>query len=139
MPEASNPPENTRPIILLIAEDADLHSTLKRNLRRDGYSVLLALDMEDALEWMSGGYVHADLVLVDFVGKSTEESLSAGRVARQHAASNGPTPLVVMAEKYGKDVEGTDVNVEGNDWVHYLGEEPRQLENLLARLTAKAV
>jgi hypothetical protein len=39
-----------------------------------------------------------------------------------------------MAEKYNKDVEGTDVNVEGNDWIHYLGEEPKQLQNLLACL-----
>ena len=39
-----------------------------------------------------------------------------------------------MAEKYGREVEGTDVNVEGNDWVMYLGEETRQLESLLARL-----
>jgi hypothetical protein len=40
-----------------------------------------------------------------------------------------------MAEKYGKDVEGTEVNVEGNDWIFYLGEEPDRLRNLLVRLT----
>jgi hypothetical protein len=42
-----------------------------------------------------------------------------------------------MPEKYSKDVEGTDVNIEGNDWVHYLGEDLDQLENLLARLTSE--
>ena len=41
-----------------------------------------------------------------------------------------------MAEKYGKDLEGTDENVGGNDWIFYLGEEPDQLHNLLHRLTA---
>ena len=41
---------------------------------------------------------------------------------------------VVMPEKYGKDVEGTEVNVEGNDWIFYLGEEPGQLRNLLSCL-----
>jgi hypothetical protein len=46
------------------------------------------------------------------------------------------TPLVVMAEKYGKDVEGTNVNVGGNDWIFYLGEHLDQLRNLLRRLTA---
>lgn len=42
-----------------------------------------------------------------------------------------------MAEKYGKDLEGKDVNVEGNDWIHYPGEEPDQLQNLIARLTMR--
>ena len=31
-------------------------------------------------------------------------------------------------------MEGTEANVGGNDWVFYLGEEPHQLRNLLARL-----
>jgi hypothetical protein len=43
-----------------------------------------------------------------------------------------------MPEKYSKDVEGTDVNVEGNDWIHYLGEDLDQLQNLLARLLDKS-
>jgi hypothetical protein len=38
-----------------------------------------------------------------------------------------------MAEKYGKDLEGTDVNVSGNDWITYL-EDHDQLRNLLSRL-----
>jgi hypothetical protein len=38
-----------------------------------------------------------------------------------------------MAEKYGADLEGTDVNVESNDWITYL-EDHDQLKNLLARL-----
>jgi hypothetical protein len=39
-----------------------------------------------------------------------------------------------MPEKYDKEVEGTDINVKDNDRIHYLGEEPDQLKNLLARL-----
>ena len=39
-----------------------------------------------------------------------------------------------MPDKYDKDVEGADVNVEGNDWILYLGEEPYQLRNLPRRL-----
>jgi hypothetical protein len=56
---------------------------------------------------------------------------------RQQAKYDGHTPLAVMAEKYGKDLEGKDVNVEGNDWIHYPGEEPDQLQNLIARLTMR--
>jgi hypothetical protein len=43
------------------------------------------------------------------------------------------TPLVILAEKYGKDVEGTNVNVSGNDWITYL-EDAGQLRDLLNRL-----
>ncbi|HEY9401453.1 MAG TPA: hypothetical protein VIQ24_02075, partial [Pyrinomonadaceae bacterium] len=101
-----------------------------------GYRVLLALDEEDALERVGSSVSHADLLLVNLVGRTTDEVLQIGRRIREHAKYNGRTPLVVMAEKYGVDVEGTDVNVGGNDWVTYL-EEPGQLRNLLHRLTSK--
>ncbi|HWT01772.1 MAG TPA: hypothetical protein VN256_16110 [Pyrinomonadaceae bacterium] len=123
--------------IFLIEEDDETRRVLVKNLRRDGYRVIVALDEEDALERVGGGHVHADLVLVNLVGKTLDEALRLGRGVRKHAQYDGPTPLVVMPEKYSKDVEGTDVNVEGNDWIHYLGEEPDQLKNLLSRLTSR--
>jgi DNA-binding response OmpR family regulator len=123
--------------IFLVEEDDETRRPLVRNLRADGYHVVIALDEEDALERVSDGGVPADLVLVNLVGKSAEEGLDAGRRIRVHAKYDGHTPLVVMAEKYGKEVEGTEANVGGNDWVCYLGEEPRQLRRLLARLLGK--
>jgi DNA-binding response OmpR family regulator len=123
--------------IFLIEEDDETRNLLVLNLRRDGYHVIVTLDEEDALERVEGGHVHADLVLVNLVGKPLDELLRVGRAVRKLAKYNGHTPLVVMPEKYSKEVEGTDVNIEGNDWIHYLGEEPNQLHNLLARLTAK--
>lgn len=130
--------DNNRATIFLIEEDDDTRPVLKSNLQRDGYHVIVALDEEDALERVGGTGVHADLVLVNLVGKRAEELLAVGRRVREHAKYDGHTPLVVMPEKYGKDVEGTDVNVEGNDWIMYLGEEPNQLKNLLARLAQSA-
>ena len=124
--------ENQR-TIFLVEEDNDTRPILKRNLQSYGYHVSLALDEEDALERLSGGGVDADLVLVNLVGKSPEDALSVGRRLREHAKYDGHTPLVVMAEKYGEDLEGTDVNVSGNDWITYL-EDHNQLRNLLARL-----
>lgn len=126
--------QGNQPTIFLLEEDDETRKPLVKNLRRDGYRVIVAIDEEDALERVGGGYVHADLVLVNLVGKTADEVLSIGRRVRKHAKYDGNTPLVVMPEKYSKDVEGTDVNVEGNDWIHYLGEEPDQLKNLLARL-----
>lgn len=121
--------------IFLLEEDDDTRGPLVANLRRRGYRVIVALDEEDALERIGG--VPADLILVNLVGKSAEDALSVGRRVRERAKYDGHTPLVVMPEKYGKEVEGAEVNVAGNDWVFYLGEEPDQLKNLLARLTER--
>jgi CheY-like chemotaxis protein len=123
-----------QPTIFLIEEDDETRRELVRNLRSNGYRVILAIDEEDALERVGGGQVQADLVLVNLVRKPVDELLRVGRKVREHAKYDGHTPLVVMPEKYSKEVEGTDVNIEGNDWVHYLGEDLDQLQNLLARL-----
>lgn len=120
--------------IFLIEEDDETRRPMVQSLRGYGYHVIVALDEEDALERVGGGHPHADLILVDLVSKSLDEILCVGRRVRQHAKYNGRTPLVVMPEKYDKEVEGTEVNVGGNDWIFYLGEEPGQLENLLDRL-----
>ena len=125
-----------RGTILLVEEDEDVRPNLRRNLQRCGYRVLLAVDEEDALERVGGNGVPADLVLIDLVDKSPGEVLQVGRRIREHAKYDGHTPLVVMAERYGADVEGRDVNVGGNDWITYL-EDHDQLRNLLARLLGK--
>jgi DNA-binding response OmpR family regulator len=129
--------QSKQPTIFLIEEDDDTRKPLVENLRKDGYHVIVSIDEEDALERVEGGHVHADLVLVNLVRKPVDELLRVGRRVREHAKYDGHTPLVVMPEKYSKEVEGTDVNIEGNDWIHYLGEDLDQLQNLLARLTMK--
>ncbi|HEY0407440.1 MAG TPA: hypothetical protein VGC89_17030 [Pyrinomonadaceae bacterium] len=120
-------------VIFLVEEDDDTRPLLKENLKSEGYRVLLAVDEEDALERVSGGGLDADLILINLVGKTLEKTLAIGRAIREHAKYDGHTPLVVMAEKYGPDLEGTDVNVSGNDWITY-PEDHEQLRNLLARL-----
>ena len=126
----------SRATILLVGEDDETRRLIKQNLQRDGYRVSPAEDVEDALGRVGGGAGPADLILLDLVGKTTEEAIQAGGRIREHAKYDGQTPLVVMAEKYGADVEGTEINVGGNDWVLYLGEEADQLRDLLARLTS---
>jgi DNA-binding response OmpR family regulator len=129
-----NSEQGKQPTIFLIEEDDETRKPLVENLRRNGYRVIVAIDEEDALERVKDGHVRADMVLVNLVRKPVDELLSVGRRVREHAKYDGNTPLVVMPEKYSKDVEGMDVNVEGNDWIHYLGEDLDQLQNLLARL-----
>lgn len=43
------------------------------------------------------------------------------------------TPIIVMAERYGADMEGKDVQVDDTEYVTYL-EDGQQLMNLLHRL-----
>ena len=127
-----------RRTIFLIEEDDETRGPLVYNLRSYGYRVVVAVDEEDALERVSGGGIAADLVLVNLVLKTAEHALGVGRRVREPAKYDGHTPLVVMPEKYERELEDTEVNVGGNDWVFYLGEEAGRLRNLLARLTAKA-
>jgi DNA-binding response OmpR family regulator len=121
-------------IIFLVEEDDDTRPILRRNLERAGYRVLLALDEADAQARVSGGRLTADLILVNLVGVQPDEALQAGRRIRQDAELD--VPLIVMAEKYGPDLEGTDVNVGDDDWITY-PEDHDQLRNLLARLLDK--
>ena len=121
------------PIILLIEEDDETRPILRHNLINDGFRVLLALDEDDALDRVGGERLQADLILINLVRKTLEEALSAGRRIREHAKYDDETPLIVMAEKYTKEQEGTDVNVAGNDWITYL-EEHDQLTDLLRSL-----
>jgi DNA-binding response OmpR family regulator len=120
-----------RATIFLVEEDDETRPVLKRNLEGAGYRVLLALDEEDARDRVNGGRLSADLILVNLVGAEPDEALEAGRRIRRDAELD--VPLLVMAEKYGADLEGKDVNAGGDDWITY-PEDHGQLENLLARL-----
>jgi len=138
MSEETTSPQNSRPTIFLIEEDDDARPSLTKSLRKQGYRLLVAADMKDAREWMGDGYIHADLVLINLVGKTPEEAVSAGRELRTHAKYDGHTPLVVMPEKVPVELEGTDVNVSENDWICYYDDDSEQLKNLLARLLTKS-
>jgi DNA-binding response OmpR family regulator len=128
--------DERQPIIFLVEEDDDARPILKRNLQSDGYRVLVALDEDDALDRVSGGRISADLILLDLVGVRPHEALRAGRRIRRFGEFGIHTPLVVMAEEYGEDLEGTDVNVGGGDWITY-PEDHEQLQHLLDVLTAR--
>ena len=121
-------------MILLIEEDDDARPIIRHNLRRAGFDVLVAVDEQTALDWLSAGDGRADLILVNLVGKTTEEAFAAARRVKQLNALDGSTPVVVIAEKYGDGLEGTDVPAGEGEWVSYM-EDSTQLHELLARLT----
>ena len=132
-----NEERRAQPIILLIEEDDETRYILRRNLQKDGYRLLLAVDEADALDRLSDGQARADLILINLVGKTPAEVLQTGQRIRERGRYDNTTPLVVLAEKFGEDVEGTDVEVGDNDWITY-PEDAEQLHKLLARLIARA-
>lgn len=120
--------------ILLIEEDDDARPLIRHNLERAGYDVLLAVDEASALDWLKAGRARVDLILVNLVGKTTDEAFAAARRVREHNALDGSTPVVVIAEKYGDGLEGKDVREGEGEWVTYM-EDSKQLQDLLSRLT----
>lgn len=121
--------------ILLIEEDDDARPILRHNLRREGYDVLVAVDEAAAADWLDAGGARADLILINLVGKTTEEALAAARRVREHNALDGSTPVVVIAERYEASLEGSDVEAGEGEWVTYM-EDATQLNALLSRLTS---
>jgi hypothetical protein len=111
---------------------------LTEKLRNQGYRLLVAAGLEDAREWMNGeSHIHADLVLINLLRKTPEESLRLGRELRDQSKYAGHTPLVVLPEKIPVELEGKDEQVGENDWICYLAEDAEQLTRLLARLLNK--
>ena len=134
MDEIISAPLQPHPTIFVVEEDDGARPCLTKNLRLFGYRLLVTANVEDALEWVSGSvYIHADLLLIDLVGKLPQEALTLGRRLRTQARYDRQTPLVVMPEKVAKDVEGTDENVGENDWICYY-EDSDQLQRLVLRL-----
>jgi DNA-binding response OmpR family regulator len=139
MSEETNPRTNPRSSIFLIEEDNHARPLLTGNLRKNGYRLLVAADLEDAREWVGGeSRINADLVLINLVGKMPEEALKLGRELREYAKYDGHTPLVVLPETVPAELAGKVVNVGGNDWICYYDEDSNQLPTLLARLLDKS-
>ena len=128
---------NSGPTIFFLEEDNDVRRSLTKTLRELGYRLLVSADLQDALEWTSGtSPIHADLLLVNLLGKLPEEALTIGRRLREYSKNDGHTPLVVMPEKVPQDLLGTDEKVGDLEWICYY-EDIDQLTRLLARLLSK--
>jgi DNA-binding response OmpR family regulator len=69
--------------VLLIEEDDDVRPVLRHNLQADGYDVLVAVDEQSALAWITSASARFDLILINLVDKTT------GRAARQEAGRAG--------------------------------------------------
>ncbi|MBD2128462.1 hypothetical protein NDI39_28125 [Microcoleus sp. ZQ-A2] len=121
------------PTILMIELDDDTRPILKYNLHRRGYCVVVALEEEDAIALARGVRDRPNLILINQIDLPIDDVFNMGRHIRQGAELPSRTPIVVMAERYGEDMEGKDVKVGESEYLTYL-EDGEQLMNLLHRL-----
>jgi DNA-binding response OmpR family regulator len=125
--------QNLAPIILMVEPDDDVRPLLRTNLHRQGYRVIVTLDEEDAIARARGDGDRPDLILINQYRLPLDKVINIGRRIRQDAELPSITPIVIIAERYGEDMEGKDVKVGESDYVTYL-EDGEQLMNLLRRL-----
>jgi len=118
------------PRILMLEWDDDTRPLLKQNLCNQGYRVIVALEEEDAIVLARGGRKCPELILLNQVKLSIDDFINMGQRIRQGAELASSTPIVVMAEQYGEDMEGKNVKVGESEYVTYL-EDAQQLMNLL--------
>lgn len=128
-----NSKQDSSPTILLLEQDDKTRPLLMHNLRHQGYRVLIALDFEDALERMDGRRKRLDVILINQVELSIDQFINMGRHIRHTAGLPSSTPVIVIAERYGADMEGKDILVGESEYVIY-PEDGQQLINLLHRL-----
>jgi CheY-like chemotaxis protein len=119
--------------ILLVEPDDTVRPILKDNLRRWGYRVILALDEADALHRIRTGSEPFDLILINQFEQSLDQAITMGQRLRQGSDLFSSVPIVIMAERYGVELEGQDQQVGDKEYVTYL-EDGQQLRNLLCRL-----
>lgn len=123
----------TSPCIFVLEPDDDVRPALKHNLQNWGYKVIMALDKEDAIQRTQGGRDRFDLILLNQGDCSIDEMMAIGQQIRQNTELDSRAPIIIIAEKYGEDLEGQDIQIGNNEYVTYL-EDGQQLKNILHRL-----
>jgi CheY-like chemotaxis protein len=126
----SQPPP---PSILLIEPDDIVRPILRENLHRWGYQVIVTFDEADALQRTRDGCDRFELILLNQFKQSIDQAIEIGRQIRQQAAVARLIVIVIMAERYGAELEGQDIQVGEGEYVTYL-EDGQQLKNLLYKL-----
>jgi CheY-like chemotaxis protein len=121
------------PCIFVFEPDDDARPILKDNLQNWGYQAIIALDETDAIQRTQGGCEHFDLILLNQTGQSIDELIAIGQQIRQSTALDNRAPIIIMAEHYGEDLEGQDIQVGDNEYVSYL-EDGQQLKVIVQRL-----
>jgi len=106
---------------------------LKHSLQTWGYWIIVALDPGDALQRAQEGDIPFYLILLNQCERSIEEMITLGQQIRQNTVPDNRVPIIIVAERYGADLEGQGIQVGNNEYVTYL-EDGQQLRNILQRV-----
>ncbi|HEY9657264.1 MAG TPA: hypothetical protein V6C65_02285, partial [Allocoleopsis sp.] len=93
---------------------------MKHNLQHWGYDVVIAIDEADAIQRIQSGQTHFDLILLNQSNQSIDEMMAIEQQIRQSTERDSLTPIVIMAEGYGADLKGQDIQCGDNEYVTYL-------------------
>lgn len=93
----------------------------------------MTLDEQDAIQRIQRVREHFDLILLNQTGKLIDELMAIGQQIRQSTELDSRTPIIVMAEDYGEDLEGQNIQMGENEYVTYL-QDGQQLKDILQRL-----
>lgn len=121
------------PCIFVLELDDDVRPVLKHNLQIWGYQVIIALDEANAIQRAQGERERFDLILLNQYGHLIDELLAIGQQIRQGTEQKSHVPIIILAEQYGTELEGQDIQVGDNAYVSYL-EDGQQLKLILQRL-----
>ena len=129
-PKMLEQPTTKAPCIFVLEPDDDVRPALKHNLQHWGYNVVMAIDEEDVSQRIQAGQNRFDLILLDQSNRSLDQMMAIGQQIRQSTERDSQTPIVVLAERYGADLEGQDIQVGDQEYVTYL-EDGEQLKRIL--------
>ena len=126
-------PTTKAPCIFVLEPDDDVRPALKHNLQHWGYNVVMAIDEEDVSQRIQAGQNRFDLILLDQSNRSLDQMMAIGQQIRQSTERDSQTPIVVLAERYGADLEGQDMQMGDQAYVTYL-EDGEQLKRILQQV-----
>lgn len=115
---------------MLIEPDNTVRPILTDNLQSWGYRLIVALDEADARQRTRCQGEPFDLLLINQFGQPIDRFVAIGRDICRAAGLPSSVLVVVMAERYGAELEGQDVQVGECEYVTYL-EDGQQLKHLL--------
>lgn len=116
--------KETKPTILLVEDEENLHETLKLNLEIEGYEVTSAFDGAEALRKISNEYfdlIIMDIMLPELDGISVTESIRV---------KNNEVPILILSAKNSSADRVLGLKKGADDYLT----KPFNLEELLLRV-----
>lgn len=118
--------------ILLVESDDEARPLLTENLASRGYRVTVTLNAADAISRAKLDSAF-DLILVNQYEFSADDAIVIGQRIRTEAGMVEQIPVVVLADRYGEDLEGQNQLVSPYCYVAYLS-HGQQLWDLIDAL-----